>query len=213
MPVWIDFENTSFPPFHFADETGLLAIGGDLSPKRLMTAYRTGIFPWYEEDQPICWYAPPERMVLFFEQLKISKSMRSFLRKHPYHITRNKAFSEVIDQCQNVKRFGESGTWITAEMKMAYIKLHQLGYAHSWEVWEESRLVGGLYGVDLGHVFCGESMFSLRPNTSKLAFIELVTYLQKNNYQLLDCQVYNNHLASLGAVEIPREEFMKVLKG
>ena len=201
-----------FPPVEMASSEGILAFGGDLQPQRLILAYQSGIFPWYNEGEPIIWYSPALRMVLFPEELKISKSMHRFIIKNEFRITWNKAFEQVIDHCQKSPRKDQLGTWITEEMKEAYIKLHKLGFATSVEVWSEDELVGGLYGIDLGHVFCGESMFSKVSNTSKLAFIHLVQELQKKDYKLIDCQVYNEHLESLGAREISREEFMGLIK-
>ena len=200
-----------FPPVDEASPEGILAIGGDLSTERLLLAYKRGIFPWFEEDEPIMWWAPPERMVLFFEDLKISKSMRNVLNQKKFRITFNTAFREVILHCKKITRKDQPGTWITNEMVEAYCKLHEIGVAKSVEVWENEQLVGGLYGIDLGHIFCGESMFSKVSNASKVAFIHLVKYLQKNNYRILDCQVYNDHLASLGCVEIDRDDFMTLL--
>lgn len=208
-----------FPPVHLANEDGILAIGGDLSVERLQLAYKSGIFPWFNQGEPIIWYSPKDRMVLFPKDLKISKSMQQIIRKNEFEITYNQNFEEVISNCKTIYRDGQGGTWITDEMQEAYIKLHKLGIAKSVEVWEhfdsaqcDKKLVGGLYGIDLGHVFCGESMFSNVSNTSKLAFIYLVQKLEKENYKLLDCQVYNSHLESLGADEISRNEFLKYLK-
>ena len=202
----------AFPDVESASYDGILAIGGDLQPKRLILAYKSGIFPWYNQDEPIIWYSPEKRMVLFPEDLKISKSMRQLMRKNEFKITWNKAFDKVIEACQKSPRKDQDGTWITNDMKEAYIKLHELGFAKSIEVWKDKELVGGLYGIDLGHVFCGESMFSKTSNTSKLAFIHLVQSLEKKNYKLIDCQVYNEHLESLGAKEISRQEFMGYLR-
>ncbi|WP_372766969.1 leucyl/phenylalanyl-tRNA--protein transferase [Lutibacter sp.] len=201
-----------FPPVNLANKDGLLAIGGDLSAERLLLAYKSGIFPWYNQGEPIIWYSPNPRMVLFPKNLKISKSMKQIIRKNEFSVTFNENFSEVISNCKNSYREGQGGTWITDEMQQAYINLHQLGVAKSVEVWKEDELVGGLYGIDLGHVFCGESMFSEVSNGSKLAFIYLVQKLEKENYKLIDCQVYNEHLASLGAEEISRAEFLTYLK-
>ncbi len=201
-----------FPPVQLANEDGLLAIGGDLSVERLELAYNNGIFPWYNQGEPIIWYSPDPRMVLFPKDLKISKSMRRVIRKKEFKITFNQNFDKVISNCNSVYRVGQGGTWITDEMKQAYINLHKKGLAKSVEVWLGDELVGGLYGVDLGHVFCGESMFSKVSDASKLAFIYLVQKLEKENYKLIDCQVYNHHLASLGADEISREAFMNILK-
>lgn len=202
-----------FPPVEMASSEGILAFGGDLQPERLMLAYRSGIFPWYNVGEPIIWYSPEERMVLFPEELHISKSMQQVMRNTDFSITWNTAFEEVIYNCQRSFRKDQMGTWITEDMRKAYIVLHKLGFAKSVEVWDEKELVGGLYGIDLGHVFCGESMFSKVSNSSKLAFIHLVRDLQEKDYKLIDCQVYNEHLASLGAREISREEFIEILKG
>ncbi|MXN92853.1 leucyl/phenylalanyl-tRNA--protein transferase [Flavobacterium sp. Sd200] len=202
-----------FPPVSYASPEGIIAIGGDLSPERLMLAYSNGIFPWFEDDEPILWWSPPERMVLFFCDLKVSKSMRNILNRNMFTVTFNTAFRDVISNCRTVKRDGQPGTWITPEMVNAYCKLNELGYAKSVEVWYDGQLAGGLYGVDLGHIFCGESMFSLMPNASKVAFIALAKKLEQENYRLLDCQVHNDHLESLGASEILREDFLEVLRG
>ncbi|MBY8963472.1 leucyl/phenylalanyl-tRNA--protein transferase [Flavobacterium sp. D11R37] len=200
-----------FPPAQHASPEGILAVGGDLSPERLMLAYRNGIFPWFDDDDPILWWSPPERMVLFFGELKVSKSMRNVINRGIFRVTFNTAFKAVIEQCSSIKRQGQAGTWITAEMKEAYIKLHELGHAKSVEVWQGDELVGGLYGIDLGHVFCGESMFSKVANASKMAFIALAKKLEAENYRILDCQVHNPHLESLGAREISREAFLKII--
>ena len=201
-----------FPPVESASPEGILAFGGDLRPERLILAYQSGIFPWYNEGEPIIWYSPAERMVLFPDELHISHSMRKVMRNNEFDLTWNTAFKQVIDQCQKSPRNDQLGTWITEDMKNAYIKLHELGFAKSVEVWQGKELVGGLYGIDLGHIFCGESMFSKVSNTSKLAFIHLVKELQKKKYKLIDCQVYNEHLESLGAREISRKEFVRMLK-
>jgi leucyl/phenylalanyl-tRNA--protein transferase len=200
-----------FPPVEETSSEGILAVGGDLSSERLLLAYRSGIFPWFEEDEPILWWSPEERMVLFFDDLKISKSMRNVLKKGEFNVTFNKDFKAVITNCQQVKRVGQNGTWITDDMINAYCKLHELGFAKSVEVWKNNELVGGLYGIDLGDVFCGESMFSKVSNASKVAFITLAQKLEKADYKLIDCQVHNSHLESLGCVEIDREEFMAIL--
>ena len=194
-----------------ASPEGIVAVGGDLSPERLLLAYKSGIFPWFEDDEPILWWSPPERMVLFFEDLKISKSMRNIINQRKFKVTFNTSFRDVILNCKKISRKDQPGTWITDNMVEAYCKLYELGIAKSVEVWQDDELVGGLYGVDLGHVFCGESMFSKVPNASKFAFIALAKQLELANYHLLDCQVYNDHLASLGCVEIDREDFLMVL--
>jgi leucyl/phenylalanyl-tRNA--protein transferase len=199
-----------FPPVDQANQYGILAVGGDLSHERLLLAYKSGIFPWYSEGEPIIWYSPDPRMVLFPDQLRISKSMRQILRKKIFKVTFNEAFEEVIFNCKYTNREpqGEYGTWITDEMKEAYVELYKKGIAKSVEVWQNDELVGGLYGVDMGTVFCGESMFSKASNASKVAFIHLV---KSEKYKFIDCQVYNPHLASLGAEEISRNEFLELL--
>jgi len=204
-------KNIHFPPVIEASSEGILAIGGDLSPERLELAYRSGIFPWFSEGDPIIWYSPDPRMVLFPEELKVSKSMRQIIRKGVFTVTFNQNFKDVIANCKTINRNDQAGTWITNDMQQAYIKLHELGLAKSVEVWQENELVGGLYGIDLETVFCGESMFSKVSNASKIAFIYLVEKLQKEKYTLIDCQVYNDHLASLGAKEIFRNEFLKLI--
>jgi leucyl/phenylalanyl-tRNA--protein transferase len=201
-----------FPPVDEASPDGVLAVGGDLSTERLLLAYNSGIFPWFDDDEPILWWSPPERMVLFFEDLKVSKSMRNILNQKKFKVTFNTAFKEVITNCKKIARKDQPGTWITDDMIEAYCKLHEQGIAKSVEVWQDDELVGGLYGIDLGHIFCGESMFSKVSNASKVAFIHLAKHLEQNNYRILDCQVYNDHLASLGCVEIHRDDFMLVLK-
>lgn len=199
-----------FPEVCDATKDGLLAFGGDLSTERLVLAYQNGIFPWYNDEEPILWWSPDPRFVLFPEKLKISKSMKQLDKKNIFQVSENKEFEEVIRSCATINRSGQPGTWITEDMINAYIQLHRLGYAKSVEVWKEGALVGGLYGVDLGNgVFCGESMFSTVSNASKLGFIKLIT---NGNFQLIDCQVYTQHLESLGAEEISRSEFLKYLK-
>ncbi len=200
-----------FPPVTLADENGLLAVGGDLSPERLLLAYKSGIFPWFNPGEPIIWYSPDPRMILYPSQLKVSKSMRKILDNGNFKVTYNQNFKQVIANCKNIKRKDALGTWITDEMEQAYIQLHNLGIAKSVEVWQNNELIGGLYGIDLGTVFCGESMFSKISNASKIAFYHLVQKLEVENYKLIDCQVYNPFLASLGAVEIERDVFIKLL--
>ncbi|HCO82907.1 MAG TPA: leucyl/phenylalanyl-tRNA--protein transferase [Arenibacter sp.] len=202
-----------FPDVEKADEDGLLAVGGDLSPDRLILAYNNGIFPWFNEDSMILWWSPDPRMVLFPNKIKISKSMQQVIKSNRFRITWNAQFEEVVNACSLIQRKGQEGTWITPEMKSAYLILHQMGIAKSMEVWENNELVGGLYGIDLGNVFCGESMFSKRSNASKFAFINLAQELKKKEYKLIDCQVHTDHLESLGAEEIPRKQFIKILKG
>ena len=201
-----------FPSVEQSSPEGIVAIGGDLSPERLLLAYRSGIFPWFEDDEPILWWSPPERMVLFLDELKVSKSMRNIINRKIFRVTFNTAFKDVIANCRDIKRDGQPGTWITNDMTKAYCRLNELGIAKSVEVWQDDELVGGLYGIDLGHVFCGESMFSKVSNASKIGFIALAKQLQLANYRVLDCQVHNSHLESLGAREIDREDFMEMLK-
>ncbi|MDI5886764.1 leucyl/phenylalanyl-tRNA--protein transferase [Flavobacterium yafengii] len=201
-----------FPPVSLTNSSGILALGGDLSPERLQLAYKSGIFPWFEDGEPITWWSPNPRMVLFLDELIVSKSMRNILNRNSFKVTFNQNFRDVISNCQNIKRDGQNGTWITNDMIEAYCKLNELGSAKSVEVWQDEVLVGGLYGVDLGNVFCGESMFSTVSNASKVAFIALVNELKAANYKLLDCQVYNPHLESLGCREIERTDFMEILK-
>jgi leucyl/phenylalanyl-tRNA--protein transferase len=201
-----------FPPVDSAATEGILAFGGDLSSERLMLAYRNGIFPWFNIDEPILWWSPDPRMVLFLDEFRVSKSMKNVLNKNIFKVTFNQDFAAVIRNCQQVDRMGQEGTWISNQMISAYQKLFELGHARSVEVWQNEELVGGLYGVDLGHVFCGESMFSKVSNASKVAFISLVSYLKANRYDLLDCQIYNEHLASLGCREINRADFIKIIK-
>jgi len=207
-------DHTYFPPVEMATEDGLLAYGGDLSVDRLLYAYKHGIFPWFEEGQPILWWSPDPRMVLYPKKLKISKSMKQVLRNNSFHLTFNKDFKSVIANCASIKREGQNGTWITSGMQEAYLKLHELGIAQSVEVWQDEELVGGLYGIYLQdkNVFCGESMFAKVSNASKFAFIKMVEKLSAVGVKLIDCQVYNPHLESLGAEEISREEFLKFLK-
>ena len=200
-----------FPSPEQASDEGIVAVGGDLKPERVMLAYRKGIFPWFESDDFLLWWSPDPRMVLFPDKVKISKSMRAVLRKKQFEVTFNKAFDDVVEACAKVKRFGQNGTWITSGLMEVYSTLHSQGDAHSVEVWEEGVLVGGLYGIDLGTVFCGESMFSKANNASKVALISLAKELKKNKYELIDCQVPTQHLASMGAESIPRSEFLTYL--
>jgi leucyl/phenylalanyl-tRNA--protein transferase len=201
-----------FPPVDEASIEGVLAIGGDLSVERLLLAYRDGIFPWFNEDEPILWWSPPERMVVAPSIYKVSKSIRNLVNQNKFQVTFNQNFNEVILGCQQIERPGQEGTWLSDDFIDSYSKLHKMGIAKSVEVWHNEELVGGLYGVDLGHIFCGESMFSKVSNASKIAFVTLIQYLKENNYKLLDCQVHNDHLEKLGAFEVSRETFIKVLK-
>jgi len=210
-PMFFLTERLEFPPIENANAEGLLAVGGDLSPERLLLAYQNGIFPWFNEDSLILWWSPNPRMVLFPEKIRISKSMRQVIKSNKFHLTKNTCFETVLEACATVKRVGQEGTWITDEMKKAYLKLHHKGYAKSYEVWEADILVGGLYGIDLGHVFCGESMFSTTSNASKFAFIKLAEEFQEKGV-LIDCQLYTKHLESLGAEEVSRTTFLKILQ-
>lgn len=202
-------ERLVFPDPELAEPDGLLAVGGDLSTLRLMLAYQHGIFPWYSDDTPVLWYSPHERFVLYPDELLISKNMRKVLNSGRFRITVDNSFEKVIAACGDIERPGQDGTWITGDMRQAYINLHQRGHAHSVEVWENDQLVGGLYGVNVGNVFCGESMFSKVSNASKAALITLCT---SGNYKLIDCQVYTEHLESMGARMISRAEYMQALQ-
>lgn len=204
-------EKLQFPPAESADEEGLLAIGGDLSEERLVMAYSNGIFPWYEGDVPL-WWNPDPRFVIFPDELKVSKSMKQVLKQPTFTITKNKAFEQVINNCRKTPRTGQDGTWINNDVIEAYKKLHLSGIAHSFEAWQQNELVGGLYGLRMGDVFFGESMFSHVSNASKAAFITGVQQMQAEGVQLIDCQIYTPHLETLGARMIEREIFMGLLK-
>ncbi|MEC3881497.1 leucyl/phenylalanyl-tRNA--protein transferase [Parapedobacter sp. 10938] len=208
MIFQLDPHTLLFPDPALAEPDGLLAVGGDLRSERLMAAYHQGIFPWYSDDTPMLWYSPHERFVLFPQALKISKSMRQVLRSGRFDVTYDQAFADVIAACAAQPRQGQDGTWITQDMQQAYITLHGLAHAHSVEVWLSGKLVGGLYGVAVGTVFCGESMFSREANASKVA---LASLCQQGVYRLIDCQVHTDHLASLGATMISRKEYMAEL--
>jgi leucyl/phenylalanyl-tRNA---protein transferase len=201
-----------FPPLHKADEDGLLLIGGSVTPERVLEAYPKGIFPWYNEEEVPLWWSPDPRFVLYPEELHISRSMHKLLRKDVFDFRVNTAFDQVIDACSSVPREGQDGTWITQEMKFVYTELHRGGYAHSAETWLDNQLVGGVYGVLIGRVFFGESMFSQKSNASKFAFVNWVQHLQQQGVQLIDCQVYTPHVASLSARLIPRTNFAALLQ-
>ena len=211
MPLFALDNELVFPPVHLAEPDGLLAMGGDLSSERLLLAYRNGIFPWYEGDT-ILWWCPHPRFVLFPDELKVSKSIKTLLNKNELKFTTNKAFAQVIHHCKETKRPGQDGTWITNEVEKAYCRLHELGYAHSAEVWKKDELVGGLYGIKLDRVFFGESMFSLKSNASRFAFIKYVQQLKNEGTELIDCQVYTEYLESFGARMIDRENFTSLLQ-
>lgn len=201
-----------FPAPPEYEDHGIVAVGGDLSIQRLILAYQHGIFPWYNETDPITWWCPIQRMVLRPSEVKVSKSSRNLLNRGKFTVTADTCFTEVIDHCQKVPRPGQQGTWLNEELKEALKELHRQGYAHSIECFEDGELVGGLYGLSMGRMFFGESMFSLVSNASKIAFIRMNQTLEKLNFSLVDCQIYNPHLESLGAYEIPREEFLAMLK-
>lgn len=202
-------ERIIFPNPALAEEDGLLAVGGDLSIERLLLAYNNGIFPWYSDDEPICWFAPHERCVIFPEKIIVSKSMQKIFRQNIFEIKMNTAFKEVIENCSSIYREGQGGTWITEEMKNAYLLLHEAGIAQSIEVWQNNKMVGGLYGLLINKVFCGESMFSKVSNASKAALI----WLCKNGgHALIDCQLRSEHLMSMGAEMISQEKYLAILK-
>jgi leucyl/phenylalanyl-tRNA---protein transferase len=211
MPLFALDKELIFPPTHLAEPDGLLAMGGDLSPERLLLAYRNGIFPWYEGEH-ILWWCPDPRFVLFPGELKINKSVKPLLARDAFEFTTNKAFARVIHACKKIKRPGQQGTWITNEVEKAYIRMHELGYAHSAEVWKNGQLAGGLYGIRLGKVFFGESMFSTVSNASRYAFIKYVEQLKTEGIELIDCQVYTEYLESMGARMIEGKEFKKLLE-
>jgi len=214
-PYWIEpgTDDLSFPDVSLAlrDPDGLLAIGGDLSCNRIISAYQQGIFPWFSEGQPILWWSPDPRFVLFPEKLKISRSLQKTIKKNLFSITINEGFESVIEQCSKTSRAGQTGTWITQDMQQAYVDLHNAGFAYSVEAWKDQQLVGGLYGIAIGRVFFGESMFSHENDASKVAFSYFVHYLQSIGFKLIDCQVYTGHLESLGAQQVPRRDFINFL--
>ena len=209
MPVFLLNEELYFPDPNEAVGDGLLAVGGDLSPDRLLLAYEKGIFPWYNPRDPILWWSPDPRCVLFPEKLHISKSMRNILNRDMFQVKADTAFEQVLRKCKNAPR-DQEGTWISEDIVQAYCKLHELGMAHSVETWKDGKLVGGLYGVSIGRMFFGESMFTEANNASKVAFIRLVRTLQRLDFEVIDCQIYNEHLGSLGAENISRKEFLKL---
>ena len=211
MPIFRLTEQLRFPPPDYADPDGLLAVGGDLSPERLLLAYSMGIFPWYGEETPILWWSPHPRLVLFPDELKVSRSLQRVIRKGTFQVTVDSAFPDVIAECAQMRARNREGTWIVPEMSAAYCGLHELGYAHSVETWHQGELVGGLYGVALGHVFYGESMFTKRSDASKVALVHLVHLLRSRHFEMIDCQLTTRHLLSLGAREIPRREFLRRL--
>ncbi|NJK82579.1 MAG: leucyl/phenylalanyl-tRNA--protein transferase [Saprospiraceae bacterium] len=212
MPVfWLSDKDYHFPDPNLADDEGILAIGGDLSPQRLLVAYERGIFPWFNPTDPIVWWSPNPRFVLFPEELKVAKSMRPYFNNHKFQLTLDTHFEQVIRNCQQARRRGQQGTWITEGIVEGYCQLHDMGYAHSVEVWEGQQLVGGLYGIALGKCFFGESMFAHVSNASKFGFISMVNILRQKDYWLIDCQQPTRHLSSLGGRPIPRKEFLATL--
>lgn len=210
MPVYKLTDDLIFPPVKGAED-GVVAIGGDLLPERLLLAYQSGIFPWYSDGEPIIWWSPDPRFVLFPDKLHISKSMRRVMNNKRLKVTFNRAFEAVIAVCKQIPRVGQKGTWITDEMEMAYIRLHELGHAESVEVWRNDELVGGMYGVRVGSVFSGESMFSKEPNASKLALIHFIKRFKSNGGKLFDCQVHSDHMVRMGAENISRETYLGYL--
>jgi leucyl/phenylalanyl-tRNA--protein transferase len=212
VPIFRLTKELAFPSPELAEEEGILAVGGDLSKKRLLLAYSMGIFPWYSDDSPVLWWSPDPRLVLFPEKLNVSRSLNQTIRKDIFNVTFDAAFESVIKHCASIKRGKDTGTWITDDMIDAYTRLHCSGYAHSVEVWHKDRLVGGLYGISLGAAFFGESMFSKVSNASKIALVTLAQQLKKWKFSVIDCQVTTGHLKSLGAEEIPRSEFLEILQ-
>lgn len=212
MPVFHLTDDLVFPDPEQADPSGLLAVGGDLSPRRLQFAYASGIFPWYNEGEPILWWSPDPRFILFPEKIHVSRSMQKVLKQKQFAVTYNTAFEDVIRQCQTKERKDQPGTWITPEMREAYIRLHDLGLAQSVEAWQDGRLVGGMYGVSMGKCFFGESMFSHVNNASKAALITLSRRLEQENFLLLDCQVHTHHMERMGAEPVTRKVFLGLLK-
>ena len=211
MSLWVIDNELIFPPAETAEPDGLLAIGGDLTTERLLLAYKNGIFPWYEGEH-ILWWCPDPRFVLFPDEIKISRTTRSIIDSGEFEFSINKAFSQVIHECKKIPRPGQEGTWITDEVEMAYNQMHELGHAHCAEVWKNGELAGGLYGIKIGKVFFGESMFSRASNASKVAFSLFVGQLKKEGIQLIDCQVYTKYLESFGARMISRSDFLKQIK-
>lgn len=204
-------EDYIFPHPSNADKHGIVAYGGDLNPLRILEAYKSGIFPWFESDQKLMWWSPDPRMILYVDKFKVSKSFKAFLKKSNYKVTFNKDFELVINSCANIKRINQKGTWITEGLIKSFIDLHEIGKAISVEVWEDDDIVGGLYGLDLDDVFCGESMFSKSSNASKIALYYLTKELRKNNYRFIDCQVPSEHLKSLGGEIISRSNFLDLI--
>ena len=211
MPVYQLSDRIVFPPPELSEEDGLLAVGGDLRPERLLQAYRQGIFPWYSSEEPVLWWSPDPRLVLYPDELHVSRSLEKILRQGVFTVTLDQNFRDVITECAKICRMGQNGTWITSEMIDAYCTLHEMGFAHSVEVWQDGELAGGLYGVAVGGCFCGESMFARKSNASKVGFVTMVRRMQKRSLRLIDCQVTTRHLVYMGAREIPRRQFLSEL--
>ena len=211
MPVFLSTKSAGFPPLRLSSAEGLLAVGGDLSRERLISAYASGIFPWYDEDSPILWWSPPERCMLRPEEVHIPRSLRRTLNSRRFSITLDTAFEEVIRSCARAPRLGQGGTWIVPEMVTAYSDLHEAGYAHSVEAWEDGELAGGLYGVSLGKAFFGESMFFRKPEASKTAFVWLARLLREWGFALIDCQQVTENLVRFGAYAVSRKDFLRCL--
>ena len=212
MPVFLLSDTIEFPPPHLASEDGLLAVGGDLSQKRLLLAYRMGIFPWFSNNEPILWWSPDPRLVLYPHEIKISKTLKKIIKKDVFRVTMDLAFNEVINHCSQVRLKKNQGTWIIEDIIEAYCRLHESGFAHSVEVWHQGELAGGLYGVSLGKCFFGESMFTRISNASNIALVKLVEYLKKLSFDMIDCQVATEHLTRFGARQIPRIRFLNQLE-
>ncbi len=212
MPIFLLSDEIKFPTPHLARKDGLLAVGGDLRRKRLLLAYSMGIFPWYSESEPILWWSPDPRLVLYPNDIKVSKTLKKIIEKDIFHITIDKAFNKVITSCASIRLQKNEGTWIVDDMIKSYCKLHESGFAHSVEAWHEGALAGGLYGVSLGRCFFGESMFTRISNASNVAFVFLVKYLKSMSFDMIDCQVITEHLIRFGACEMPRKQFLRELK-
>jgi leucyl/phenylalanyl-tRNA--protein transferase len=212
VPVFLLSDTIEFPPPHLASEEGLLAVGGDLSQKRLLLAYRMGIFPWFSDNEPILWWSPDPRLVLYPDEIKISKTLKKIIKKNVFSVTMDLAFNEVINQCAQVRLLQNQGTWIMEDIIQAYCRLHESGFAHSVEAWFQGELAGGLYGISLGRCFFGESMFTRISNASNVALVNLVEYLNELSFDMIDCQVTTEHLIRFGAREISRTLFLKQLE-
>jgi leucyl/phenylalanyl-tRNA--protein transferase len=212
MPLFRLPKALVFPPAQLARNNGLLCVGGDLTPERLILAYKNGIFPWFSENDPLLWWSPDPRLVLFPDKIHISKSLNKTIKKKPFIVRVDTAFERTINACSTLPRKENNGTWLVDEMIAAYITLHKKGYAHSIETWQDEKLVGGLYGISIGHTFFGESMFSLQKNASKIALVSLAAHLKNHNFDLIDCQVTSDHLIHMGAIEISRQSFLEIIE-